>query len=254
MRPVPARLETSGEPDDRAARLEQLATLHRELLLGLGHNLRAPLARIELAADDLAAVTSDPVVTSRVQAIRDDAWRLARLVDQVLLSARLETGDEAGFDEEPVALAPLVRRTAAQLAISDRVAVSDLAPGLVAVANRAATEQIAWILLDNAARYAPSGPIRAEVSVAGSAAEPAILLAIEDEGPGVPPAERRRVFQRFVHGSAPGAGEGAGLGLSIARGLARSLGGDVTYRAGAVGARFEVRLPAGGGEGGGGGA
>ncbi len=239
-------VEAFGHAVGRADRLDRLNRLQREFLRSISHNLRAPLATIELAASDLEEMGDDPFVRTRAEAIRVEEQRLARLVNQVLILSRMETGT-LSLEGEPVALAALVRRVAKELGIRERVEVVDAAPGIVAFTDPAATEQIAWILLDNAARYAADGPIRAEILAAGTASELEIVLAIEDQGPGVPPAERRRIFQRFVRGSALGGGEGTGLGLSVARGLARSLGGDVTYRPGAIGARFEVRMPAGGG-------
>ncbi len=226
----------------RASRLDRQATLHRELLHALGHNLRAPLATIEFAAADLEAAEGDPVVGARARAIRSEAWRLARIVDQVMVSTRLDAG-ALELDEEPIALARLVHRVAGERGILDRVVVNDSAPGVVALASRAAIEQIAWILLDNAARYATSGPIRVDVEPGGQPPVRALVLAVEDEGPGIVRTERRRIFTRFVRGRST-TGPGTGLGLSVARGLARASGGDITYRPGAIGARFEVRLPA----------
>lgn len=244
--PMLDKVEAFGQEVGRADRLARLNRLQREFLRSISHNMRAPLATIELAASDLEELGDDPFVRTRAVAIRIEEQRLARLVNQVLILSRMETGT-LSLEGEPIALAPLVRRVAKELGIEERVEIHDGAPGIVGFTDPAAAEQIAWILLDNAARYAPAGPIRAGITAAGSASEPAIVLAIEDEGPGVPAPERRRIFQRFARGTAPGGADGTGLGLSVARGLARALGGDVTYRPGAIGARFEVRMPAGGG-------
>jgi signal transduction histidine kinase len=245
--PSGAAPEAGADAAARADRIDRHNRLLHESLRGIGHNMRAPLAVIALAASDLEAMDDQPYVRARAEAIRIEAQRLARIVDQVLVRSRLDAGTLSP-EGEPVALAPLARRVADELGIRERVEVLDGAPGLVAFADPAATEQIAWILLDNAARYAAAGPIRAEIAPASGVPQPAIVLSIEDEGPGVPAADRRRIFGRFVRGTTPGGGAGAGLGLSVARGLARSMGGDVTCRPGTVGARFEVRLPAGGRE------
>jgi signal transduction histidine kinase len=229
----------------RADRLDRLNRLQREFLRSVSHNLRAPLATIELAASDLVELAPSAFVRERADAIRLEERRLARLVNQVLLLSRMETGTLL-LDGEPLALAPLVRRVADELGILDRLEVLDRSAGAVAFTDPAATEQITWILLDNAIRYAPDGPIRAEILAGTRDGESELLLAVEDEGPGVPADERRQIFGRFVRGSAGASTEGTGLGLSVARGLARALGGDVTCRAGAIGARFEVRLPGGG--------
>ena len=238
--------EQYGRAAGRADRLDRRNRIQREFLRSVSHNLRAPLATIELAASDLIDLDGDAYVRSRAEAIRIEERRLARLVGQVLILSRMETGT-LHLDGEPVALGPLARRIATELGIEDLVAVAVVGDGDVAFTDPAAAEQITWILLDNAARYAPDRPIHVEIAVERDAAEPMLVLAIEDEGPGVAPGEERRIFRRFVRGSAARGVEGTGLGLSVARGLARALGGDVRYRTGAIGARFEVTLPYGGG-------
>lgn len=239
--------EAYGRAAGRADRLDRLNTLQREFLRSISHNLRAPLATIELAATDLEEMFEQGYARERTDAILHEERRLARLVNQVLILSRMET-NTLQLDGEPVALGPLGVRVARELDVIDRVDLQDRSGGEVAFADPMATEQIAWILIDNAIHYAHGSPIHLEVLPAGGSAEtgPMLVLAVEDEGPGVPAADRRRIFQRFVRGSATG-GDGTGLGLSVARGLARSLGGDVVYRPGRVGARFEIHLPSGGG-------
>lgn len=235
-----------GAAIGRADRLDRLNRLQREFLRAISHNLRAPLATIELAASDLMEVTSDPFVTLRADAIRVEERRLARLVGQVLLLSRMETGT-LDLEGEPVALGPLARRVVAELGLDDAVIVADRSAGAVAITDRAATEQIAWILLDNAARYAPGTTVRVEITpVEAVGGAPMLWLAVEDGGPGVRRGDERRIFRRFARGAGSDGTDGSGLGLSVARGLARALGGDIAYRRGRVGARFEVRLPASG--------
>ena len=243
---VISEAEQYGVAAGRAERLDRLNRLQREFLRGVSHNLRTPLATIELAASDLLDREPDEYVRHRAEAIRVEERRLARLVSQVLLLSRMESGT-LELEGEPVALAPLARRVAAELGLSDRVALRERAAGAVAITDEAATEQIVWILLDNAARYAPSGPISVEVLPSGTLnGEPAIVLAVQDEGPGVAPGDERRIFRRFARGSTSTGTEGTGVGLSVARGLARALGGDVDYRRGRRGARFEITLPSSG--------
>jgi signal transduction histidine kinase len=244
---VLAEVEQYSREASRADRLDRRNGLQREFLRSVSHNLRAPLATIELAASDLLDLGAGAYVHARAEAIRIEERRLARLVAQVLILSRMETGT-LQLDDEPLALAPIVRRVARELGIAGLVTISGADHGEIAFADLAATEQITWILLDNAARYAPGRPIHVEIGLADSDPEPAIVLAIEDEGPGVAPGEERRIFRRFVRGSAARGVEGTGLGLSVARGLARALGGDVHYRPGHTGARFEVSLPYGGGD------
>jgi two-component system sensor histidine kinase KdpD len=229
-------------PRDRPDRRNRL---QREFLRGVAHNLRAPLATIELAASDLLDAHSDPVVRSRAEAILVEERRIARILGQILLVARMDSG-ALELDGEPVALGPLARRVADELGLASRVTIEEHADGAVAISDEAATEQLLWILLDNAARYAPDGPIRVEIRGAGTAAEPRIVLAVADDGPGVAPGDERRIFRRFARGGSAEGTAGSGVGLSVARGLARALGGDVAYRRTPRGARFEVTMPSSG--------
>jgi signal transduction histidine kinase len=93
-------------------------------------------------------------------------------------------------------------------------------------------------MLDNAASYGEGA-----VTVTLDAAAGCARLAVDDEGRGLAPDERERVFRRFARGrAAAGANAGAGLGLAIARGLARAMGGDVEAEPVARGARFVLTL------------
>src|SRR5207249_123222 len=104
-------------------------------------------------------------------------------------------------------------------------------------------QQILVNLLTNAARYAPAGTA---ATVVLSADQEGVLMAVEDEGPGVPPAERERIFEKFYRTS-PGkqqTSKGLGLGLSICLDLVIALGGRIwVEEAPGGGARFVVRLP-----------
>ena len=113
---------------------------------------------------------------------------------------------------------------------------------------RAAPEAVLQVLgnlLDNAVKYAPGqGPVRLEATRFG----PMAVLAVEDSGPGVPPAERERIFERFTQldSGATRRGGGVGLGLYIARQLAGDQGGELLAAdptPPGQGARFELRLP-----------
>ena len=242
---VIAEAEQYGEAANRADRLDRVNRLQREFLRGVSHNLRTPLATIELAASDLLDSDPDAYVRLRAEAIQVEERRLARLVTQVLLLSRMESG-MLELEGEPVALAPLARRVAAELGLAARVVLVERAGGAVAITDEPATEQVVWILLDNAARYAPEGSITVEILPAGTASEPEIVLAVQDEGPGIAVSDERRIFRRFARGSSSEGTEGSGVGLSVARGLARALGGDVAFIRPPRGARFEVTLPSSG--------
>ena len=99
--------------------------------------------------------------------------------------------------------------------------------------------RMALNLMENALRHTPDGT-HVRASVAADNGE--VVLAVEDDGPGVPPDLRDRIFERFVRGAGD-RGSSSGLGLSIVRAVAESHGGSVTYEDAQPGARFVVRLP-----------
>jgi signal transduction histidine kinase len=227
---------------------------HGDLLATVSHELRTPLTAV---LGSLATLTrrGQQLSPAEREAFLDVATRqgerLKRLVEQLLLDARVEQaagpGPPPGLPEEPLAQAgELLRQAAwtAQLCHPDRdvrVAVAGVLP------VRAAADAVLAVLgnlVDNAAKYSPRGePIRLEASAVGEE----VVLAVEDSGPGVPAGERERIFQRFIQleaGTANRAG-GVGLGLHIARELARAQGGDLVLATAAsgTGARFELRLP-----------
>ena len=230
----------------RADRLDRLNRLQRGFISAVSHNLRAPLARIELAASDLVERSTDPLVTERAMLIRSAERRLDRVVGQMLVLSRMDSGT-LGLEDEPVAVTPLVASVVGDLDLADRVELDDRAIGIVALADRGAIEQILWILLDNARRYAPAGPITVRIEPdATPHGEPRLLVVIADRGPGVSPGAEHRIFRRFSRGPGSPSGDGMGIGLSIARGLARAMGGDVTLRISRPGAAFELALPSSG--------
>ena len=238
-------LRNAGLHEETARRTEQLGRAHalqREFVRGLGHNLQAPLARILMASEGLAVASGlDKAGRRRADEINADADRLARVVRELLTATRLDAGVFVPASE-PFALAPAVRRAWHALGTDRRLDLVDRSTGWLAVADREAAEQVLWILLDNAIRYAPAGPVHVSIS----SDEPGELtVRVRDEGPGVPRAERARIFRRFQRGSTAGGHEGTGLGLDVARRLLRTMGGRIRYEEGREGgATFAFTLPA----------
>ena len=218
----------------------------------MSHNLQTPLTHITVLAEDLRDRPDDgSAVAERAEVIRIEGERLAHLVAQLLTLSRLEA-DVLAVQSEPVALEPATRRAWASLG-SDRELRVDEGPGdLIAIGDRAAIDQVLWMLLDNAVRYAPTGPVTVRISRGDEASltapdgiGTAVALAVEDEGPGVPAAERDAIFGRFARGSTSVDRSGTGLGLDVARGLVTAMGGTVRCEdAPGGGARFVVTLPA----------
>jgi two-component system phosphate regulon sensor histidine kinase PhoR len=202
--------------------VEQMRT---DMVAIVSHELRTPLTGVYGSAQTLLAhgdALGEAGRRELLQLIVDQGDRLRRIVDQILLTSRLETEDVEipadPFDALSVAEAA---RNALPPADRDRVAV-DAAPGLDVDADSGITAQVIGNVLDNALKYS-SGPVRL-----GAAPEAAFVrFTVEDEGPGIPAGERERVFDRFYRldpGQQAGIG-GTGLGLYIARQLTERMNG-----------------------------
>jgi len=237
------RLPLAGRGDelDRLAgvinlMLDRLAGSMRqmeEFSADAAHQLRTPLTRIRGELD--LALRSDPPEPLRadLERIQEEMERLARLCGRLLLFARLDRKDpefRAAFGEV-VPLEPLVAELVDQLtpAATERgVSLSAAAAAAPRVrGSRPLLVEALLNLLDNAIRASPSGgKIGLSIDRRGGFA----LISVADEGPGVPPEERERIFQPFHRLALDGASpldDGAGLGLSLATAIARAHGGGV---------------------------
>jgi len=221
----------------------------RAFVATASHELRTPLTSLggtlELLAEDLQDGRLDPDdIREQVALARQEVGRLTQLASDLLDLSRLDA--ESPLRAEPVELVEVARAVAAEFDARAREAGVDLhvvaPPGPVwARADPSAAARITRILLDNALRFAPAGT---SVRVVPAYHGPVATLEVADEGPGVPPAERERIFQRFERGSATGGEGGFGLGLAIGRELAERLGGRLELRADrGPGARFRLTLP-----------
>ncbi|HEX8906176.1 MAG TPA: HAMP domain-containing sensor histidine kinase, partial [Longimicrobiaceae bacterium] len=169
------------------------------------------------------------------------------LVDNVLAFSRAERR-QVRLSPEPAELAPLVREALesfAPLAAARRTTVRErLHQGVTASVDRGAIRQVLLNLLDNAVKYGPPGQT---IEVGLAAAEGTARITVQDQGPGIPPRERERIFAPFVRlkRDAESAVAGSGIGLSVVAQLAALHGGRVRVEeAAGGGARFVVELPA----------
>ncbi|ROO89143.1 signal transduction histidine kinase [Actinocorallia herbida] len=242
--PVPAsrdeiaRLATTT--NRTLAALERSAERQRRFVADASHELRTPIAslraQLEIAREHPGLLDLDGTIL--------DVHRLQHLAADLLLLARLDAADP-GPPAVPVSLADLVAETLAARPATDRVPVVHraLADPWVSVRPRHLTRALGN-LLDNAQRHAAS---RVTVTVSAEPGPaPRAVLAVHDDGPGVPPADRDRIFERFVRLDAARATDegGAGLGLPLARELAEADHGTLTCPApGVPGADFVLRFP-----------
>jgi signal transduction histidine kinase len=227
---------------------QQLARLRTDFVSGVSHELRTPLAQIRWFAELLRMGrlrTADERDRS-LRIIDQEARRLAFLVENVLNFSR-SSRDAGRVTPEPVALAHEVREVVDSfrpLADARRMQVELRAAEVAALADRAALRQILLNLLDNAAKCGPPGQtIRVTVARGGIGA----CVAVADEGPGVPEAERERVWQPFYRADrdVTSATTGSGIGLSVVNELVRQLDGRrrIEPVPGGTGARVVIELP-----------
>jgi signal transduction histidine kinase len=231
-------------------RLRESDRLKDDLLAAVSHELRTPLAGMLGALATLSAregQLTDPQRQELIDMAARQGDRLKLQIEQLLLAARLERSGHGPAERPVVDAAALARDAvaAARAAYPARQLVLEASEVLPVRAVPEAVLQVLGNLLDNAAKHAPDqAPIRVQALRAGALA----VLAVEDRGPGVPPADRERVFERFTQldsGATRRAG-GVGLGLYIARQLANAQGGELLATdptPPASGARFELRLP-----------
>ena len=230
--------ELSHAHDESEAALAR----QREFVADASHELRTPLTSILANLELLEAELEGEHQEMAASALRSSR-RMRRLVADLLLLARADAGREATM--APVDLAAIAREAAAEArAVSEDHPISIDAPTPVTVTGVADDlHRLAGNLVENALIHTPSGtPITVSVRRDG----PSAVLEVADRGPGVPPAMRERVFERFARaGGDHGAGRrGSGLGLAIVRAVTDAHGGKVElWDAEGGGARFVVTLP-----------
>lgn len=218
--------------------------LKTALLRGVTHTLRTPLASIKASVSGLrqpGAHYDDEDRAELLAEIEEETDRLDRLVTNLLNASRLEAGG-VKLRPHPQDLGEIVEAVVGRLQpiLSDRRVRIDIPDGLPPVScDYAQVDQVVANLLENAAHHTPAGtPIEAHARVADGM----VRTEIVDSGPGVPLAERERLFRAFERGQtrAPG----TGLGLTIARGFVEAHGGKLWLEDGpGSGARFVFTLP-----------
>jgi two-component system sensor histidine kinase KdpD len=260
------------EPDEedqlrQAAHARALAEADRlktALLSMVSHDFRTPLTSIKASVttllDDLGTPNGEEESAAldaegrreMLDVIDEETDRLNRFVEGLVEMARIEAGEMRlrrrwGSIEEIVGAA--LERAAPLTRGHEVLARVDGGLPAVRVDARAVTE-VVYTLVDNAAKYSPAGT-RIEVRAEG-AGDGRVRLSVEDEGPGIPPELRGRVFDKFFRAmrdgdSRPGRPTGTGMGLAIAKGIAEAHGGRIWVEdgEGGRGSRVVVTLPIG---------
>jgi signal transduction histidine kinase len=219
-------------------RMERMAERHRAFVADASHELRSPLTGLRTQLEVALEHPEDEDWPKVARAALDDADRLQRIVRDLLTMAKLEagvTGERERIDLGELVRAEVARRRPGRVPIELRIAA-----GVSVEATRLHLVRVLTNLLDNAVRHA-----RSQVSVTVCDDDGHALLTIADDGPGIPPQERERVFQRFQRlpeGRRCDTG-GTGLGLPISRDIAHAHGGTLVVGEALEGARLILRLP-----------
>ena len=227
-----------------ASRAETEATLarQREFVADASHELRTPLTSVLANLELLEARLHGEDAEIAESALRSSR-RMRRLVGDLLLLARADAGREA--PRKPVDLARVIREAAAEEApiAAEHDLTVDVPSGLTVEAAPDDLHRLALNLIENAITHTPPGT---RVRARAWREDGEVALEVADDGPGIPPELRARVFERFVRGDGHArGGGGSGLGLAIVRAVAEAHGGSASIEsAQGGGARVVVRLPA----------
>jgi signal transduction histidine kinase len=226
-------------------RLERLDSARREFIANASHELRTPIFSLGGFVELLDDEDPDPEARAEfVRTMREQVERLRKLTVDLLDLSKLDA-DTLEISREPVDVATVLRLVADEFQLTAERHESTLriagGAGLTAGADPDRVAQIIRILIDNALTHTPPGTtidVQAQPTQDG-----AVSIVVADDGPGIDPRSRDRVFERFYTGDDV---SGSGLGLAIARELAVRMDGSIELRSRRGRTEFELRLPPGG--------
>ncbi len=238
-----ARMAEAAETSKISA---ERALLRNTLLASISHDLRTPLSAIAGAGSLIGqpeyALNVDRLTTLG-HLIERKARDMSQLLTNVLELVQMEFGSRAlnadwhAIDD----LVALALRTCAARLAQWRIALELPADLPLIMVEPTLVVQILSNLLENAAKYTPSGTT---ITISAAAGDESMLLTVADDGPGLPPGDPERLFEKFQRGRSESNIVGVGLGLAICRAAARLHGGDIrAMNNPGGGARFEITLP-----------
>ncbi len=229
-----------------SARAERLARQRARFAAAAAHELRTPLAGIQLYGDMLVDGLGDPKRhRDYARRVAEEASRLGRVVANVLGFSQLERGSLAVRPEPAdlsAAVQAIVERAEPALIRGGATVELDAPPGIRARFDADALARIVGNLLDNAEKYSREHADRTIQVTVRSGPEVAEIVVL-DHGPGLPAALRRRRFRPFARGTGDDGPPGLGLGLALSQNLASAMGGSLTWRDRDHGAAFVVTVP-----------
>ena len=211
-----------------AADLEAADRQRRELIANVSHELRTPISALQAVLENLVDGVSQPDPATLRTAL-NQTERLGRLVTELLDLSRIDAG-VLQLDQERFAVADLLADVVAEAEVAAVAAGRQVAfdvvvtpPDATGYGDNERLHQVVMNLLDNAARHSPPG---GTVGVSAYTGPAGTVIEVSDTGPGIPPAERHRVFERFTRGGRASGG-GTGLGLAIAQWVVELHGGSI---------------------------
>ncbi|GAB2546029.1 HAMP domain-containing sensor histidine kinase [Brachybacterium huguangmaarense] len=225
--------------------LEQTDTMRRDLVANVSHELRTPVAALRGQLENLVDGVTAPDEASLGVALAATE-RLSGLVDHLLDLSRLEAG-VSELERERIELTPFLHEAVDEATLGARARGRDVRwsidvrpADLVVAADPERIRQVISNLLDNASRHSPaggrirlsagpltSGPDETAPEARGGSAPAGVWIEVRDEGPGIAPEDRERVFERFRRGGGADVSGGTGLGLAIARWAVALHGGTI---------------------------
>lgn len=231
--------------NQHSSRIERMVTNRTRFIADATHQMRTPLAEMRTQIDYSLRQNEPALAIASLRELRGDVDRLSHLVTQLLMQARADPDSVRDHSREPLDLGALTHGTALDKVSAARrksIDLSYMAPDQVVMVNADGLllRELIANLVDNAIMYTQAG---GSVSVRVQSSSP-VLLEVQDNGPGIDPAEREAVFERFYRGrtqtdSAP---TGSGLGLSIVRDIAASHHARVELSSPDTGSGLRVRV------------
>jgi signal transduction histidine kinase len=245
------------EPENLMAALaeerDRFETVRQEFVANVSHELRTPVSIIRANTETLLNGAMDDPEDARefLDALQRNAERLSNLIDDLLDVSKIDSG-EYRLEPREVSVEAVTRYTidtVEKAAEAKRMALDiDLQPGLRVFADEKALGQVLFNLLDNAIKYTPGG---GHISVRARGSDGSVRIEVCDDGPGIEPEHRQRIFERFYRVDAGRSREmgGTGLGLSIVKNLIEAMGGQVGLDSNTPhGSIFWLMIPASGGQ------
>jgi len=246
--PVPKELQPLvGAINSYVHRLDSQMAARSRFIANAAHQLRTPFTVLQTQVDfglrSQEPAQKDEALKALLRGVRDGT----RLVNQLLSLSRAEAGAQNPVPLAAVDVMDLVQRVLEEKAAMAQAKEIDLGfeaqqDRLVLLSSEAMLHELVANLVDNALRYTPRGGV---VTVSLRGQEGGAVIRVEDNGPGIPPEDRARVFERFSR-LRPGETQGSGLGLAIVKELAAALGAGIQLEdpAGGTGLVVTVTCPA----------